>query len=322
MVKKKVGKKVLRAKKAEPLIKPFTVKQPHVDEKLRKDLLVMQKDEITAHHIYLRLSTNAVGTNKESLLGIAADEARHYAVWKEYTHEDVGPDKGKVRKFVMLSKVFGITFAIKVLEKGEISDQERYAKFLETFPEVAAIMSDEHRHEQLLFGMIKEEKLEYIGSMVLGLNDALVELTGTLAGLTLAFRNTSLVGISGLITGIAAALSMMSSEYLSKKSEGRTKDMEGKSPFKASVYTGIAYILTVILLVSPFFLIKNVFICLGVSVAIAVAIIAFFTYFTSVVHDEPYKRRFLEMAGISLGVALVSFLIGLVISQVLHIPTG
>jgi VIT1/CCC1 family predicted Fe2+/Mn2+ transporter len=56
--------------------------------------------------------------------------------------------------------------------------------------------------------MIEEERLEYVGAMILGLNDALVELSGSLAGFTLALQDSKLVAMVGMITGIAAALSM------------------------------------------------------------------------------------------------------------------
>ena len=46
--------------------------------------------------------------------------------------------------------------------------------------------------------MLDEERLRYIGSVVLGLNDALIELTGALAGLTLALQNTQLNLLLGL----------------------------------------------------------------------------------------------------------------------------
>ena len=52
--------------------------------------------------------------------------------------------------------------------------------------------------------------------------------------LTLAMQNTRLIALSGLITGIAATLSMASSEYLSSKSEGRP------DAFKSATYTGIS----------------------------------------------------------------------------------
>jgi VIT1/CCC1 family predicted Fe2+/Mn2+ transporter len=156
--------------------------------------------------------------------------------------------------------------------------------------------------------------LKYAGSIVLGLNDALVELTGALAGLTLALQNTRLIALTGSITGIAAALSMGASEYLSTKSEETAK-----SPLMASIYTGAAYIVTVILLILPYLLLDNYYACLGVTLAVAVTIIALFNYYISVAKDEPFRKRFLEMAGLSLGVAGLSFLVGYLIRSVLGV---
>ena len=144
--------------------------------------------------------------------------------------------------------------------------------------------------------------------MVLGLNDALVELTGALAGLTLALQNTKLIALTGLITGIAAALSMATSEYLSTKTEGTVRN-----PLKASVYTGVAYLITVSFLVLPYLILKNYYLCLGCTMSAAVLIIALFNYYISVAKDESFKKRFLEMTALSLGVAVFSFLIGFLI---------
>jgi len=143
---------------------------------------------------------------------------------------------------------------------------------------------------------------------VLGLNDALVELTGALAGLTLALQNARLIAMAGLITGIAASLSMAASEYLSTKTEG-----DGKNPRKAAIYTGFAYICTVLLLILPYLVIPNLYGSLAITLAIAVGIIFAFTYYLSVAKDQPLKKHFLEMAGLSLSVALFSFGIGYVI---------
>ena len=85
--------------------------------------------------------------------------------------------------------------------------------------------------------MLDEERLQYVGSVVLGMNDALVELTGSLAGFTFAMQNTRLIALAGLIIGISATFSMASSEFLSVKSEGRTDAL------KSCLYTGIAYLL-------------------------------------------------------------------------------
>ncbi|MEG2082956.1 MAG: rubrerythrin family protein, partial [Oscillospiraceae bacterium] len=74
-------------------------------------------------------------------------------------------------------------------------------------PEAAQISHEEEIHENALIEMLDEERLQYVGSMVLGLNDALVELTGTIAGMTFALMNTRLVALSGIITGVSATLS-------------------------------------------------------------------------------------------------------------------
>ena len=70
------------------------------------------------------------------------------------------------------------------MEKGEEEAQVTYKKIAHEVPEAKSIIKDEDEHEAKLIALINEERLKYIGSIVLGLNDALVELTGVLAGLT------------------------------------------------------------------------------------------------------------------------------------------
>ena len=53
--------------------------------------------------------------------------------------------------------------------------------------------------------------------------------------------------------------------------------------------------------------------------AIVVLIIAGFTYYPSVAQDQPFKSRFLEMALISIGVAVVSFVVGVLAKNLLGV---
>jgi len=282
---------------------------------MREALLTAQRNEITEFHIYNRLADSCRDAdNAEVLRRIAKDERRHYGFWKQYTGEDVTPMWGKVRWFVTLAKTLGLTFSIKLMEKGEEQAQDVYGEISSVLPEACAIVSDEDEHEHQLIEMIDEERLRYVGSMVLGLNDALVELTGALAGFTLAMQNTRLIGTAGLITGIAASLSMAASEYLSTKSEQGDQD-----PVKASLYTGVAYVLTVALLIAPYFIFSSYLAALGVTILNAGVVILVFTFYISVARDLSFKRRFTEMAGISLGVALLSFFIGYVVGEVFDI---
>jgi VIT1/CCC1 family predicted Fe2+/Mn2+ transporter len=279
-----------------------------ISPETKAKLLEYQRNEITEHHIYRRLAKlQKSEENREVLARMAGDEKRHYEEWKSYTGEEVRPDMGKVRKFYWISRIFGFTFGAKLMERGEESAQETYGQLpAEELDKARAIVEDENAHEQALLDMLDEERLRYVGSIVLGLNDALVELTGALAGLTLALQNTRLIALTGCITGIAAALSMAASEYLSTKTEAGAQ-----SPVKASFYTGTAYIITVALLIFPYLVLSNFYGALGVTLAIAVAIIAAFNYYVAVAKDQPFKRRFAEMAGLSLCVAGISFLIGL-----------
>jgi len=79
---------------------------------------------------------------------------------------------------------------------------------------------------------------------------------------------------------------------------------------RSSVYTGVAYLITVILLILPFLLLTSKFLALGITLATGVLIIFCFNYYISVAKDLNFKERFTEMTVISLSVALISFLIG------------
>ncbi len=275
-----------------------------IDEKTRNEILNFQRNEITEHAVYKSLAQKTKGSNAEVLKRISEDELRHYNEWKRFTQTDVKPNQLTSLKFLVISAILGLTFTTKMMENGEKHAEKAYADVVSAVPDAKRILEDEVAHEKQLLAMIDEEKIGYVGSMVLGVNDALVELTGALAGLTFTFQNSRLIGVAGLITGIAASLSMAASEYLSQKSE------KGKSPLKASLYTGIVYFLTVLLLVAPYYLLDDYFRALGVTFIVVVSVVLFFTFFLSVVKEMSFRRLFLEMLFISLGVAAVSFVIG------------
>ncbi len=277
-------------------------------------LLKFQKAEIQGHVIYKFLAQHADEKNSRILERIAQEELNHYRILRKYTGKDVKPPFFSTLFMKLLALILGYTFVVKMMELSEKKAEAGYEAVLDEVPEAKKMLQEEQTHEDRLIAMLEEERIGYIGSMVLGLNDALVELTGTLAGLTFALRNTSIVGIAGLITGIAASLSMAASEYLSEKSE-----KSGKSPAKAAIYTGIAYIITVALLILPFFLIHNAYFALLWSLFDAFVVILLFTFFVSVVKEEDFGKLFAEMLLISFGVALVSFVIGVLARRLLNV---
>ena len=287
-----------------------------ISREAKKILLKMQKNELTESFIYDGIAKFAKGEeNKEVLHRLAQEERNHYEVWKHYTQQEMKPKKFKIFWYKLMARILGFTFAVKLMERGEENAQEEYALLAKEIPESVEVRSQEEEHEQALLNMLDEERLQYVGSMVLGLNDALVELTGSLAGFTFALKNNKLIALSGLIIGISATFSMASSEFLAARSEGRTDAL------KSCSYTGVAYLITVVALILPYLLLGSAqyMIALACMLAVVILIILGFTYYTSVAQDQPFRSRFLEMAFISVGVAVMSFVVGILAKKFLGI---
>ena len=287
-----------------------------ISEKSLSIIKKMQQNELTESVIYAEIAKFAKGEeNKQTLLRLAQEERNHYEIWKTYTGIKMKPQKGKVLKFKLMARILGFTFAVKLMEKGEDHAQDEYALLAEEVEESLFIRQQEEEHEKALLAMLDEERLQYVGSMVLGLNDALVELTGSLAGFTFAMQNTRLVALSGLIIGISATFSMASSEFLAARSEGRTDAL------KSCAYTGVAYLITVVLLIAPYLIFGNsqYILALIAMLVVVILIIAGFTYYTSVAQDQAFKRGFFEMAIISISVAVISFVVGILAKRFLGV---
>lgn len=287
-----------------------------ISEKALALISKMQQNEITESLIYKKIARFAKGEeNKKTLLRLSREEEAHAEIWKKYTGKMPKANTLKAFWFALMARILGFTFAVRLMEKGEEGAQGEYGLLLSEVPESAGILSQEGEHEQALLSMLDEERLNYVGSMVLGLNDALVELTGSLAGFTFAMQNTRLIALSGLIIGISATFSMASSEFLAGRSEGRSDAL------KSCTYTGIAYLITVVLLILPYLLFPadQYIAALVLMLAIVVFIIAGFTYYTSVAQEKPFRSRFLEMALISIGVAVVSFFVGILAKKFLGV---
>lgn len=276
----------------------------------------MQQNELTESYIYKEIAKFAKGDeNKDVLLRLSREEMTHYEIWKKFTGLEMKPEKMKILKYKLIARIFGFTFAVKLMENGEEASQEEYGLLADEVEESILIRQQEKEHETSLLKILDEESLQYVGSMVLGLNDALVELTGSLAGFTFALQNTRLIALSGLIIGISATFSMASSEFLAARSEGRDDAL------KSCTYTGVAYLITVILLIAPYLIFGNAnyMLALFCMLLIVILIIAVFTYYTSVAQDQPFRSRFLEMAIISVSVAVISFVVGILAKRFLGI---
>lgn len=272
-------------------------------------LVRLQQNELTAFKVYDALSRVTKNAhNRRVLEAIAADQLNHWNFLKSITRAEVPAAEWKATGYLFLARFLGLAFALKHMENSMRVSRQQYVELLKERPELYLIWSDQERHEREHLSLIVDDRLAYAGAIVLGLNDAIVEFTGALSGFTLALQNGPLIGLSGLIMGIAASLSMAASGY--QESRENEKENRDKNPLTAAMYTGGTYFLTVLVLISPYFWIDNVFVAMGTMLALSVGVILAYTFYVSTAKGLDFKKRFAEMAAIALVVAAISFFAG------------
>src|SRR3989454_2012030 len=179
-----------------------------------------------------------------------------------------------------------------------------------------AMMESEEGQEDLLIGEIKENRVKYMSFIVLGLADAVVEISGIHAGSLGIYGKTELAGLAGIIAGLAASIAMASAAYAQAK-----QGFEGSAKWSA-IYTGVSYMLTAVLLALPYFLTRVMVVALGTSLIIGGILVAMMTYYDTVISNREFKRQFGEIAGLILAASLSLYIIGYVIRQRLGIVIG
>lgn len=283
---------------------------------VKQKALIQLQDEINDYTIYKILSEKTKDEkNKKIFIELANEEKAHYEFCKKITNEDRKAKKYLVLFVIFCVKIFGVSFVLKFMENREVDGKKFYKSLFDTYPESKLIYEQEVHHEKKLIDMLHDRKIVYAGAIVLGMNDALVELTGTLSGIAFAFSNTLSVGATGLIMGVAASLSMAGSAYLESK-ESRDKDIK---PLTYSLYTGISYILTTIMLILPFFVLDSMVLALIWMFTFAFVAIVAYNFYVSVAKELNFFRRVLQMCLITFGVAIISFLIGYLVKHFLGI---
>ncbi|MGB9630749.1 MAG: VIT1/CCC1 transporter family protein [Candidatus Methanodesulfokora sp.] len=279
-------------------------------------------DEYADYIAYKRLvSIEFNKERKKKLEVIAKTEHDHFDFWKKYSF----PFKPSLKSilysyFLMLLRlIFGVTFAIKLLERGEEKAVERYRTALDLMQTeedkkaVERIIQDELEHERYFVSQLDEVIVKYMSALVLGLADAIIEITGTHAGTLGTTNSTIITGAVGLVVGISAAISMASASYL------QTKHETGKSPTIAALITGSGYILAVALMSLPYFILNNILLAFVISIAISILLVMIFTFQGSVYTNSSFIVDFLQTVGLVLGVALLAYFLGDILSATLGI---
>lgn len=286
-----------------------------LSEKQKRTYREFAREESLAYHLYMRLAKRQKKTENRLILeNIADQEKKHLDIFNTYLGKkavsiDYKLPSIKLMYYTVMMYVLGIIFTLRIFEKLEAHSRKSYRVVMDEIDELKGILKDEKSHEEALKSILNDEKLLFASSVVLGMNDALVEISGALAGFTLAINNSMKVGTLGLITGISAALSMAASEFLSRKQD------DHETPLINALYTLVAYVTVVSLLILPYFLISTPLISLAVMIGIVILIIFAFNYYISIAKKQPLFKNFITMTVIALMVAAISFFIGLFVDS-------
>ena len=281
------------------------------------------QDEYADRSVYLALSRREKNPEfKKALENIANGEQSHYEFWKTYA-PDVNVSAKKLRTYiiVLVRILLGLTFTLKLLERHEGKLHIRYRKIAESIPAAdkyrfQAMMDSEEGQEDLLIGKIQENRVKYMSFIVLGLADAVVEISGIHAGSLGIYGRTELAGLAGIIAGMAASIAMGTAAYAQAK-----QGFQGSAKWSA-IYTGVSYMITAIFLALPYFLTANMAGALGTSLVIGVILVATMTFYDTVISARPFKRQFGEIAGIILAASVALFFIGTFVGQYFGIRIG
>jgi vacuolar iron transporter family protein len=281
------------------------------------------QDEYADGAVYKALSRRERNPEfKKALENIANGEQSHYEFWKTYALDaKVSAKRLRLYIILFLRFILGLTFTLKFMERHEGKLHERYRRIAESIPladktRFQAMMDSEEGQEDLLIGKIHEDRVKYMSFIVLGLADAVVEISGIHAGSLGIYGETRLAGLAGIIAGMAASIAMGTAAYAQAK-----QGFQGSAKWSA-IYTGVSYMITAVFLALPYFLTGSQLGALAASLVIGVILVATMTFYDTVISARPFKRQFGEIAGIILGASLALFIIGSAVGQYLGIRIG
>jgi VIT1/CCC1 family predicted Fe2+/Mn2+ transporter len=285
---------------------------PSLDSTLSKVARVRMSDEYSDHTLYDRLSKTVDSDSPfaVALKELSATELRHYEFWRKYVPgEKPKLANGKLYWVLFLRRILGLTFASRYLDRHESNVIAEYKGLVGLIPPedrgaFDEMVADEQDHEKAFAQRIESSAITYISFVVLGLADALVEITGIHAGSLGIYNRTEIAGLAGVIAGAAASLAMASAAFAQAK-----QGFKG-SARRSATYTGVSYFVTAIILAGPYFLTRNMIYALSVSLTLAVLILAFTTYYSTVISAKPFLKDFVEILAIMFAVTVILYVFG------------
>lgn len=305
----------------------------------RKYLKQFVDGELFGLTLYQKLlNTEKDDSLRMTLSELIEIEKKHLKFWQEVTGVSQPRLrvflKIKLNLFLLFRKIFGPSAAVLILEMIEIYGAKKYFLVWQKYKgtalgeKVREILKDEFEHEDRAITERVKRKInvDKIRSAILGFNDGFVEIFGAVSGFIVAFANYFLVGFAGFIVGLAGAISMGASAYLSVRSEREIKEMEAEkeevlsqisfektskkvvqtkeSSLSLAVYVGIFYFVGALLPVLPLLLGAESIIF---SILIGFVMVLVLSFFTAFFAGESFFKRLKLNLIIIAGAILITY---------------
>ncbi|MEM3854939.1 MAG: VIT1/CCC1 transporter family protein [Conexivisphaerales archaeon] len=313
------------------------------------------KDELRDQMLYIELARSVRDNDaKKRLTELSKVEESHSKFFLNLlkgsgTSIPKAPSKVKVKIEALLMRLLGFNLMMKLFEEREASTVVNYLKLFNERglsegdkDTLKSIVKDEMEHESFFAEKSSMSIVENLRDVLFGMNDGLVELLAAVSGLAGAYERSILVAITGLVIGIAGALSMSVGAYVSTKSENElnqnrnlrlklSKIVFGSqqgigervtSAKESATFVGIFYIVGALVPTLPYFLPFSVMVDQLTSTLFAILALAVAGYLTSIISGVSGKKKVTEMVLLALGATLATYLLGNAIRILTGITAG
>ncbi len=288
------------------------------------------KDENEDYLVYTWLAKKEKDPRLRKLLSdMSAMELKHMNLWQKILASKVSSRKAIGPKAILygaIRQVMGVAFVSKLLSRNEAEALDKYRKLIggAALPRksrecLSIIIRDEKYAERHLEEAIREHEgsLGNTGSIVLGLNDGLVEVLAAVVGLAVLATSGFTVVIGGIIIGLSGTLSMAGGAYLSSKSHGLVAEASGmdnqEKPSRSAFYTGAYYFLGALIPIVPFIFGLEGFEGIVTSIVLVSLTLSIASSVIAIISDTSVRERTLETLAISLGAAFATILLGIIL---------
>lgn len=197
--------------------------------------------ELDDHRTYSAIAARVRDPRRRRALErIAGMEARHARFWRGVLERrgaavpEERPRRLRARLLGLLQRVVDPLIVVALLEVGENAAYRAYFEVLREMPLDGAereglrrVILDELEHERFFRRESRALGLAHVRDFVLGMNDGLVEILGVVAGLSAVYAaHPGLVAASGLVVGVAGALSMGIGAFVSVRSQRQVNEAQ------------------------------------------------------------------------------------------------